>query len=172
MISPNLAVPLTASIGKHLETLSVENVKIPASSHLFCKLKNLHVGFSRNRDIRSLTIHQLVPILDSSPRLETLSLRHIPPTVSPNDGRHSKPITHSHLSSLSLTALSLEAALILDRLNLPATTSITLDLEEFAPSHLPSSFHTKFSRTIYSMTPPRISHILLPRARSGWAVSN
>ena len=133
----DFAIPLSTSIGERLETLCIDNVRVPIPAHSLYTLKNLHVGFSRNGSILPLTLRQLIPILDSSPRLEALSLRNIHPDVPYHDGGHSRPIsTLPHLSSLRLTASSMEAASVLAQLSLPAITSFTLDSSDFEPSHL------------------------------------
>ena len=137
VMSPNLVVPLVASIGSHLETLSIDNVKIPVSSHLFCNLKNLHVGFSQKRNVRPLAMHQLITMLNSSPCLETLSLSQIrPKALGSDDGQPRRIATLSHLKSFKLKDRTSEAVSILDRLNLPAIVSLTLDLSEFVPSDI------------------------------------
>ena len=137
VMSPDLAIPFMVSIGKHLETLSIDNVRIPVSSHLFWNLKNLHVGFSQDRSVRPLTMHQLITMLDSLPLLETLSLSHIHPTIPRRGSGQSKRIlTLSHLNSLKLTAPVLEVVSILDHLSLPSITSLILDSSDLEPSHL------------------------------------
>ena len=122
-------IPLTVSVGKHLETLSIDNVSIPASSHLFHNLKNLHVGSSLNYNSWPVTMNQLITILNASPRLETLSLVRIRPSVSLHeDGQSGCVATLFHLKSLALTAPASEVVSIMDHLHLPSIISATLDL--------------------------------------------
>ena len=131
-------IPLTVSIGKHLETLSIENVSIPASSHLFHNLKNLHVGFSWDHNSLQVTMCELITILNASPRLETLSLGNICPSVSLHDDGQSKCITTLfHLKSLALTAsVSDAASIIMDHLILPSITSVTLHFSSLQVHHI------------------------------------
>jgi hypothetical protein len=139
--SPDIATPFTVSGGTRLETLLIDNIGIPAPSHLFHNLKNLHVGFLESSHELSLSVHQLITILNSSPHLETLSLRHIHPDVPSSDGGQSnRVVTLSRLNYLKLTDYAAEAAAVLDHLNLPAIDSLVLDLQGLKPSHLPLLF--------------------------------
>ena len=136
-VASTFHTPLTVSIGKHLETLSIENVSIPASSHLFHNLKNLHVGFLRDHTDWQVTIHQLIAILNASPRLETLSLGQICPSVSLHDEGQSKCIaTLLHLKSLALTAPVSDPASIMYYLILPSITSVTLHFSSLQLHHI------------------------------------
>ena len=139
--SPDIVTPFTISGGTRLETLLLDNVGIPAPPHLFHNLKNLHVGFSTSSHELSLSVHQLITILNSTPNLETLSLRHIHPDVLSSDsGQSNRVVTLSRLNSLELTDYAVEAATVLDRLNLPAINSLVLDLPNLESSHLPLLF--------------------------------
>jgi len=72
----DFAIPLIESIGQHLETLSVKNVRIPVSSYQFHNFSKLRISHPP-----ALTIYQLITILDSSPRLETFSLSYRHPVL-------------------------------------------------------------------------------------------
>ena len=147
-------IPFTASIGKHLETLSIDNLSIPVSSHLSHNLRNLHVGFSKDCHSWSMTMHQLIAILNASPRLETLSLERTCPNTSSRSDNQSKPVaTLSNLKSLALTGSVPEAVSILDHLNLPSITSLTLDLSDMQPSHFRLFSKDTLANSLFNITP-------------------
>jgi len=141
VMGPGSPLPLTLSVGSHLETLSIDNVNIPASSHLFHNLKNLHVGFSQDCNRWPVTLRQLIAILNASPRLETLSMGHIRLNTSLHDDRQSEcVVTLPHLRSIVLMSPASDAVGVMDRLDLPAITYLTLHLGGLWPSHIPLLF--------------------------------
>jgi len=135
-----IAIPLTDFIvGRHLETLSVDDVEIPASLCCFDNLRNLRVCFSELGDVRPQTLCQLIALLNSSPRLETFSFVH--PTVPlRNDGQRRGVATLSHLSSLRLEVPASEVTSILDHLSLPVIDTLTLKPSKLVPADIPLFF--------------------------------
>jgi len=167
--SPGFPILLTVSIREHSGTLSIGNVSIPASLHLFHNLKNLHVDLSQACNGWPATMRRLIAILNVSPRLEVLSLGYIGPNVSLHGDKRSKRVAAIFpLKSLALAAPASEVMSVMDHLNLPSIASLTLDLSGLQPSHFHLS-QTTFSRTVHLKTPQN-SHISLNRAQSGWGL--
>ena len=159
VMSPGSPIPLTVSVGKHLETLSIDNVNIPASSHLFHNLKNLHVGFSQDCNRWPVTIHQLIAILNASPRLESLSLGHICLSTSLHDDEQPKCVaTLSHLRSITLMCPASDAVSIMGRLDLPSITYLTLHLSGLRPSHIRLIFPDDILTNRLSKVTPNFPH--------------
>ena len=114
----DFTIPLIDAIGKQLESLSVQGVDVHATSYHFYNLRNLHID-----DSPTLTMDRLITILESSPRLETLSLGD---WMSCDDAQPRGVVTLSHLSSLRLKVPVWRAASILDHLVSPVIDNLIL----------------------------------------------
>jgi len=131
---PGIAIPLTESIGKNLETLSIRDVRIPAL-HCYYNLRNLRIHFSSTYNMRPPTLCQLIAILKSSSRLETFSYAR-PDSWPPDTSQPRGVATLSHLSSLRLETCTSEVTSILDHLSPPAIDSLYLNPPGFKPSDI------------------------------------
>ena len=144
---PGHPIPLTLSVGKGFESLSIDNVSISPLLHLFHNLKNLYAGFSGKLPMK---MGQLVDVLNTPPSLGTLSRKWVVrPSVSFQDDKQSKRVAMlPHLQSLFLAVPTTEEAVsIMDHL------------------HIPSIF-SQASQTVYSNS-PQTSHSSFDRAWSG-----
>ena len=129
-----LVIPPSNTLSGHLQALSISDIATTWPSHLFSKLKDLHMEFSSSFDPPG---NQLITALKASPHLETLSLKCRSPNVLPQSGWQSNRIVElSHLKSLRLVATAPESIFVLTHLKLPAITSLDLDSGTFDLSHL------------------------------------
>ena len=134
----DIPISLTDAVGTHLETLSIENAALPASSYSFYNMRNLRIAYSPE-----LTVQRVVTILDSSRRLETLSLSYYRHPLHNDSQPVKRVVTLSHLRSLSLDAPPSIAASILDRLYLPAIDTLAVPLKGLTPSDIQLFFTNK-----------------------------
>ena len=120
---PGHPIPLTLSVGKGFESLSIDNVSISPLLHLFHNLKNLYAGFSGKLPME---MGQLMDVLNTSPSLEALSRKWVArPSVSFQDDMQSKRVAMlPHLQSIFLAIPTTEEVMsIMNHLHIPSVAS-------------------------------------------------
>ena len=123
-------VALQIPIDLPLQTLDLSNATLPWSSTLFAGLRELRMDFRECETVVVISADELLAVFDASPRLESLSLVQVQPTVPLRNGQ--QQFTPTRIAQLpNLIFLKLDnspesVCYILAHMNIPAIDALEI----------------------------------------------